>query len=724
MFGFNPLLLDWPSGLPAASFASDKNGADAGEQGREEDLFGLDGIPEPDQLGEDRRALPRGDAEGAELPEDGGLGLPPDDLLHAARPDRPFRMLNERPGAATLPPESPTDSEPKSSYAVPEFAEEEPHRVETPKKLHALDYALAVLFALAGFILVVSTYRGIGFTWDEAYYYRPARKTLDWFGSILRPGEKAFGRPAIEEAFGAGSAISALPAETAPELPMAPKILYALGLWLAEVLSLKKPYIGMRIPVAACYGLSLLILYLLAGKYYARIGAILSALCYMAIPRVFGHAHIAGTETILNLFCLLMTYSFVMGLDRWPWSVVCAIAFGLALATKINAIFFPFPLLLWAHIFQRRLYANNIFAMIFVAPAVMFAIWPWLWPEPVARLTSYLNFFVTHKGIPVQYFGVVYPYFNGVKAVNTPSSYPFILTVFTTPLLVLALALLGLARTVANLKKHDIGVLYLLQALAPLCLAALPFAPKYDGVRLFLPAFPFLALLAGIGGEGLAASIRGPDAVERRYGPAQFFATVLSVLVLGYGVIAISAWHPHELSHWNILTGGLPGAYKAKMETTYWGESANEEVYAYLCDLPDGTQVRPLALHDLCFRLLQEWEVIPRGLRIDERPPGDVILLQAREGFFGAEERWLYEMRDQIGQVLVQRRGIPFLIAYDLRNKPDVAAALLRLFPCGPPAAAPRPPEPGAAGEAGASASSEVKLAHTATPCATTEEES
>ncbi len=38
---------------------------------------------------------------------------------------------------------------------------------------------------------------------------------------------------------------------------------------------------------------------------------------------------------------------------------------------------------------------------------------------------------------------------------------------------------------------------------AILLLAALPWSPKYDGVRLFLPLFPFVALLAGAGFQRL-----------------------------------------------------------------------------------------------------------------------------------------------------------------------------------------------------------------------------
>ena len=67
----------------------------------------------------------------------------------------------------------------------------------------------------------------------------------------------------------------------------------------------------------------------------------------------------------------------------------------------------------------------------------------------------------------------------------------------------------------------------------PLALSSLPFSPKYDGVRLFLPAFPFLALLAGVGGEGLAEKIRGTRTHEKHFGSANYCTFILAIIILG-----------------------------------------------------------------------------------------------------------------------------------------------------------------------------------------------
>lgn len=635
-------------------------------------LFSYEGFPDPRHLenAEDRKPVPP--METPEIPEDPSI-LPDPNIQQNREPESTLKIQSPPPPSPL--PDDDVIHVPAEKFAAPEISSDEIYRVESPKKLFGLDYLLACLLGFIGFLAVVLTYDGIGLSWDESYYIRPGLRTLQWFQSIASSEENALSGLQIDQFFSGK--------EDIPELPMVPKIIFAAGFWLNRFFEFDRPYIAMRIPVAICFGLTLTILYLLAGKFYARTGAILTVICYMTIPRVFGHAHIAATETILVFFTVLFTYCFVKGLDSWKWALAAGVAYGFCLATKFNAIFIPVTLLLWAHIFQRRHYANNVFCILFVAPVVMFAIWPWLWPDPTGRLIEYLTFFVQHKFIPVVYYGTRYPMYTPDGVINVSWTYPFILTAFTTPTIVLLLAVVGLARTIRNLRSHDIGVLFLLGVLVPLGIAALPFSPKYDGVRLFLPAFPFVALLAGIGGEGLAAAIRGFRTNNKRYAAARYFAEVLVIAILGYGLIVISRVHPHELSYWNLMFNGLKGAHNAGMQTTHWGEAVNEEVYSYLNQQPEGTHVRPLALHDLTFRYLQEWKIISPQLKISTDGPGDVILLQMREGFFGPEERTLANLYEQgyAGQALVSYEGIPFILAFDLRQTPWVRKWLPNVEP-------------------------------------------
>ncbi|MCX7015674.1 MAG: hypothetical protein NTW86_24500, partial [Candidatus Sumerlaeota bacterium] len=192
------------------------------------ELFDLEGIPEPGQVGDDRRALPRAGADQASIPDDAGAGAPPDHLLKGPATEKRYRSLSGGPPKEAL---GPADSRPADTvFAIPEEDAEEVHRVEAPKSFAAFDRALSLVFAFGAFILVVCSYHGIGFSWDEGYYYVAARSTQAWLHLIHTDGLSAFSRENIDKYLGPGPDIPDQPSGNVPELPMVPKILYAVGL--------------------------------------------------------------------------------------------------------------------------------------------------------------------------------------------------------------------------------------------------------------------------------------------------------------------------------------------------------------------------------------------------------------------------------------------------------------------------------------------------------------
>jgi hypothetical protein len=246
------------------------------------------------------------------------------------------------------------------------------------------------------------------------------------------------------------------------------------------------------------------------------------------------------------------------------------------------------------------------------------------------------------------------------------------MTLVTVPLPILLFSIVGLARTAVHCRWEYRGILFTAYAVVVLVYASLPGSPKYDGTRLFFSLLPMLAILTGGGADSLVGifpfdrKIRGSLSV-RHIVTAVFFA-----IVAGNGVWAIARIHPHELSYFNFLTGGLKGA-ESRFETSYWGESLNEEVIAYLNTLLYGARVRPLAMHELCLIHLQEWGMLRADLRFDTAAPfrdHDYFLLHVRKGFFGPIEWYLY---DRTPTELFSFQGVPFFCIYSRHDAGDLA---------------------------------------------------
>ena len=107
--------------------------------------------------------------------------------------------------------------------------------------------------------------------------------------------------------------------------------------------------------------------------------------------------------------------------------------------------------------------------------------------------------------------------------------------------------------------------------------AILPFtfgkALLYDNDRLFMPVYPFLAGLAGIGFGWLLGWIR--KALDGRVRPVLAGATslLLGVALLLPQSLSAANLFPHLLSYYSESVGGLPGATRMGFETTYWCET-------------------------------------------------------------------------------------------------------------------------------------------------------
>ena len=86
---------------------------------------------------------------------------------------------------------------------------------------------------------------------------------------------------------------------------------------------------------------------------------LVAAAVFVLMPRLFAHGHFANLEMATLLLWLLTVIAFERGIERRGWSVACGVFFGLALLTKINAVFLPVLLLPWGFLFHGRKALRN-----------------------------------------------------------------------------------------------------------------------------------------------------------------------------------------------------------------------------------------------------------------------------------------------------------------------------------------------------------------------------
>lgn len=490
------------------------------------------------------------------------------------------------------------------------------------------DIRIALALSLVAILLVLFTYRGIGYSWDEAYYYKPATMAIDWLGDFLKDPAHAASRQVVDWRWAGDLDPATNRPEGIIELPSVVKWAMGVswkltrGFWAAPWNELR----ALRLPAALAFGLSVFLIYLLTLNSYRRRAAVIAAIAFIAMPRVFGHAHIAATETIFNAVVLIAIYSFFRGLNSPLWAILFGIAYGVALDTKVNAVLLAPVLLIWGHTFHRRTYVNNFFAMVFIAPLVWVLLWPWLWQDTFARIMRYFLFFSHHQQTAVWYLGERWGYGNP----PAPWHYPVVMTLLTVPLPMLVLAICGLARTSAHCRWEYRGILFTAYAAVVLIQASLPATPKYDGTRLFFSLFPMLAILAGGGADSLVTIFPFDRVLYRGIGVRHVVAALFVAAIAGNGLFAIARSHPHELSYFNILAGG-PKNLLHKYEVSYWGESLNEDVVDELNKLPPGSRIWPLAMHEKVLVQLQAWKALRDDLQLVLAPPFDYPLLLEQE---------------------------------------------------------------------------------------------
>jgi 4-amino-4-deoxy-L-arabinose transferase-like glycosyltransferase len=200
------------------------------------------------------------------------------------------------------------------------------------------------LFA-AAFLALLFTQQGVGFVRDESVYFAAAESYAGWYQLLLRDPATAVTDASIVAHW-----------EENHEHPALMKTLFGWSeLLFTRSLRVASPALGFRLPAFAVAALIPLLIYRLGRRLSGRRAALFAAVSFFCVPRQFFHGHLACFDIPVAAMWLLTVYAFVRAQETprgWLWA---GAAWGLAIATKHNALFMPFVLvpfslyLAWKH---------------------------------------------------------------------------------------------------------------------------------------------------------------------------------------------------------------------------------------------------------------------------------------------------------------------------------------------------------------------------------------
>lgn len=413
--------------------------------------------------------------------------------------------------------------------------------------------------------------RAFGPYWDSWYYFHHAEPFSRWLASWWT-GESVPPLSDFRAYF--------------PEEDMHPPLMvYGAGFFHAFF----HPLLGH---LGSCRLIIICFSALWCGAFYlflrSRVGGMLalSGLALLAgCPRFWVHAVLLNIDGLVASIYGLALLSFRLWDRGWQGKAWIWFILTLGFLTKLQS-FYLIPILgVWVAVcswkariaepvasrcqaaFVQCLSAGGV---VLLALLAAFLAWPALWIDFPDGLYRYIRFITRHSNVPVLYFGTLY------KGDSIPPwHYPWLYTVLALPPLPVLLILSRAVRKAWNRcsgKTHHpspVDPLLWMGFLTPLLVSSLPFAPKYDEVRLLLPAYGPMFLLAaqelawwfGCFEEAVKARVRFP---YRR------------LILLGVTVLILLPSiriYPFNLVYFSPLIGGVSGAREKGFDLEYLGVS-------------------------------------------------------------------------------------------------------------------------------------------------------
>jgi 4-amino-4-deoxy-L-arabinose transferase-like glycosyltransferase len=535
----------------------------------------------------------------------------------------------------------------------------------TVRKLTTYEQWVGAVLCVAYVMALVWTAPDLAMSRDESFYAHAAKDYGAWIAELLTNPDSALSREHIDRAW-----------DYNWEHPAWMKLTFAWSSLVHQKLGIySSESLAFRFPGMLTAGLLLWLIYAWGVVTIGRVGALVAALVFALMPRVFYHSHLAAFDVPIAFFLTLTAYAYWRTLSDHRWALITGLAFGLALATKHNSWMLP-GIFLVHYLWVRRKYALAdrfdrptvawLPSMLVLGPMILIATWPWVWHNTLGRLLAYAKFHLQHVHYTYEYLGT--SYFES----PLPMSVPFVMTLFTVPLTFLALAVVGLVyrrAAFAPPRKTQRGdpadtnadLLWLGCLVAPLVAIALPSSPIFGGTKHWIASYPFLALFAG---WGFVAVVEG--ATRALFAERRWPVWALAGVCLAPGVVQTAHSHPFALSHYTPIAGGVPGAADLGMNRQFWGFTTGSLASFIAKTLPDGGTVWTCDMTWGAWKMMQADQRLPSDIRPARSMTDADLVLVHHEPHFNEVDFQAWMAFDDVQPVhVLTYDGVPLISVYE-----------------------------------------------------------
>lgn len=488
--------------------------------------------------------------------------------------------------------------------------------------------------------IVILTAGDYGVVWDEPAYFHASDLHIEWLKKLVQGPHGNLS--VLLDDKGITEAWHWNPYNV-PHPPLS-RILSGLTHLLLHPFLDK--FTSYRVAPALFFAALVTVTYLWLKELFGELAGIFSAIIILLMPNLFAFAHMAVTDLPLASLWFLTTYAFWKGIKSWLWSIFLGVVWGLALATKFPAVLILIPVVLWAQIFQRNRYSNNIFTMLFLAPIIMIATQPYLWHKTGVRVLEFLYEGISRGYLPNTNFGVEF-FGSTVYSSQLPWYYSFFIVGVTTPEPFIVLALVGILSIAWRSEQRAALMLFLVSGAFVMSLGMLPGAVLHDGVRQLLSALPFIAALAAAGFHSVFKLLLRLG--SNHFQPVRFSLGKFKIAAFLLSLFCFSPFldlylsHPFQLSYYNRLVGGPRGAYHLGLETSYFMEAFTPKFLRTLNQKLPPHAIINASWANFMFRFYQREMRLREDIQITDGQTFQFYILLNRRTALGPREKRLMD---------------------------------------------------------------------------------